>query len=219
MDRLTVIVPVKGRNPKSRLREILGVEERRQLVLLMIQDLLKTIDRAGLLSNTYVVSPDEGILRFAGKCGAKEISEREERGVNAAVELAMRETNSSERWFIIPGDIPFASEEDIARVLYFSGSGSRIVISPSRTLDGTNLLLMRRQTSIELSYDRDSFRNHIAAAAHSRFPLAVYCSSRVMLDIDTVDDVKVALESRITNTTASFLDSKFRGGVPWTRDS
>ncbi len=204
----TVVIPVKGSNPKSRLSGILGSEARRELVKAMLQDVLNTVGEARLIDHTHVVSADPEILRFASHSGARPIIEEVESGVNAAVELAMNQTGDAEGWLILPADIPFITERDVARALQFTEGGAEVVISPSRALDGTNLLLFRSGTKMKLSYDRDSFRGHLAAAAHSRFSVAVCCSKTVTLDIDSVEDVDLALASGLRNATTALLESK-----------
>ena len=203
-----VIVPVKKANPKSRLSEILTLKERRELVSVMLEDVIRPIESAGLLNQTYLVSSDEESLRFASKLGARTLRETSEDGVNAAVERGMRETPDSEGWLILPADIPFLTSRDLPRILGFSESGAAIVMSPSREFNGTNLLLLERGSRLKLSYERNSFSNHLATAARSGFSVAVYCSWTVTLDIDSVEDVRLALSKGITNATTTFLKSK-----------
>ena len=83
-----------------------------------------------------------------------------------------------------------------------------VVLSPSREFNGTNLLLLGRGSRLKLSYDRNSFSSHLAAAARSGFSVAVYCSWTVTLDIDSVEDVRLALARGIKNGTTTFLKSK-----------
>ena len=203
-----VIVPLKKDDPKSRLSGILSLQERRELVRAMLEDVVKPIESAGLLNQTYVVSSDGGSLRFASKLGARPVREASEKGVNAAVERGMKETLDSEGWLVLPGDIPFLTTRDLSRVLGFCESGASIVISPSREFNGTNLLLLGRGSPLRLSYDRNSFSSHLAGAARSGFSVAVYCSWTVTLDIDSVEDVSLALSQGVENATTRFLKSK-----------
>jgi len=203
-----VIVPLKKSNPKSRLSGILSLDERRELVRVMLEDMVNPIESAGLLNQTYVVSPDEENLRFASKLGAMPVREASDMGVNAAVERGMKERPDSQGWLILPADIPFLTSRDVSRVLGFWESGAAVVISPSREFNGTNLLLLGRGSRLKLSYDRNSFASHLAAAARSGFSVAVYCSWTVTLDIDSVEDVRLALARGVKNGTTTFLKSK-----------
>jgi len=203
-----IIVPVKKANPKSRLSGVLGLEDRRELVRLMLEDMISSIDSEGLLNQTFVVSSDEESLRFASQLGVRPVREASEEGVNAAVEKGIRETPDSEGWLILPADIPFLTKRDLSRVLSFCESGAANVISPSRQFNGTNLLLLERGARLKLSYDMNSFSSHLAGAARSGFSVAVYCSWTVTLDIDSVEDVSLALSKRVKNGTTTFLKSK-----------
>jgi len=80
-----VIVPLKKANPKSRLSGILSLGERRELARVMLQDVVKPLESAGFLNQTYLVSPDEESLRFASQLGVRPVREASEEGVNAAV--------------------------------------------------------------------------------------------------------------------------------------
>jgi len=203
-----VVLPVKGGNPKSRLSGTLGIEGRRELVRAMIRDVLAAVKDAGLLEQTIVVSPDRDILNYTSSYGAREAWERRERGVNAAVEMAIQKNKEAEGWLILPADVPFITKRDLKRALEFTEAGADVVISPSRELDGTNLLLIGRERKIQLSYDRNSFRAHIAEAARRGYSVAVYCSKTVMLDIDSVEDVEEGLASGARNETTTFLESR-----------
>lgn len=179
----------------------------------MLKDVMETLRGSGLLKQTYVVSSDEEILQYTTELGAGPIAEVSEDGVNAAVELGMRETPSADGWLVLPSDIPFLTKQDLSRVLEFSEAGMKIVISPSREFDGTNLLLFERGSQLKLSYDRDSFSNHLAAAARSGYSVAVYCSQTVTLDLDSIEDVWLAIEFGVRNATTNFLESKLvKGG-------
>src|SRR6266571_7569815 len=198
-------MPLKKANPKSRLSGILSLEERRELVRVMLQDVVKPIESGGLLNQTYLVSSDEESLRFASQLGVRPVREASEKGVNAAVERGMRETPDSEGWLILPADIPFLTNRDLSKVLSSCESGAAIVISPSREFNGTNLLLLERGARLNLSYDMNSFSSHLVAAARSGFSVSVYCSWTVALDIDSVEDVSLVLSKGVKNGTTTFL--------------
>jgi 2-phospho-L-lactate/phosphoenolpyruvate guanylyltransferase len=208
VDSPTVLVPVKRGNPKSRLTPILDRDDRRELVRRMLKDVMGTLRASGLIRQTYIISSDEEILRYTSGLGAEPIAEVGERGVSAAVEWGMRETHDAEGWLILPSDIPFLTTQDVSRVLEFNEAGMEVVLAPSREFNGTNLLLFERGYPVKLSYDKDSFSNHLAAAARSGYTVAVYCSRTVTLDLDSIEDIRLALSFGVKNVTTSFLESK-----------
>lgn len=171
----------------------------------MLRDVLSTIRRASLIKSTYVVSHDINAINLAKALGANTIREGEPAGVNNAVEIAIERTKDSEFWIVIPSDIPFLKVSDIKNVIKLIRIGFDAVISPSIKMDGTNLLAFSINSKPELSYDRNSFWNHLADIARRGLKLAVYCRLSIMLDIDTVDDIERAISIGARAKTAIFL--------------
>jgi 2-phospho-L-lactate guanylyltransferase len=202
--KTAVVVPVKNSEPKSRLASILSEPARRKLTLVALSDVLKAFGSANEGMEIFVVSSDQEVLREAAEAGTNLVGEREDAGVNSAVSLAMKLTADADRWLVVPSDIPFVRPEDIARVLELS-EGGRVVIAPSREMNGTNLLLMGKDSRISLHYDEDSFWGHLRDAAGRGLGVAVYAQMTVMLDIDSARDVEACLEMNISTETTKFL--------------
>ena len=157
----------------------------------------------------FVVSSDREVLQQAAAEGANLLGEGVDKGVNAAVNLALDMTSEACRWLIIPSDIPFLEADDIRRVLEL-GKRARVVIAPSREMSGTNLLLMGRDSRIPLSYDDDSFWNHLKNAARRGLRVAIYARMTAMLDLDSTPDLQAALRMNVTNETTRFLRRALR---------
>ena len=75
MNKIALVIPVKGSNPKARLSSLFGPRERKQLQVAMLEDTLYAVAKAKKNLHTYVVSSDHEILQFAGSllsfCGRK----------------------------------------------------------------------------------------------------------------------------------------------------
>ena len=71
MKSFFVLIPVKSSGVKSRLASVLSLEERRELESLMLTGVLSSIQEAGLLMETHVVTSDPEILRLATDWGAR----------------------------------------------------------------------------------------------------------------------------------------------------
>jgi len=210
MRRFAIVIPVKGENPKGRLGELLSKREKKQLQLSMLEDTLATIAQARKLGQTYVVSSDKDILRFAERYGVGSISEEKDRGVNQAVERAVLALGRYEGWMIIPADIPLITPNDIRTVLTLVRMGSSIVISPSEDYSGTNLLLMSKRSMIPLHYDDDSFTKHVEEASRRGFRFSVYYSQNVGFDIDRASDVHRYFSFGRRNSTMNLLERTLR---------
>jgi 2-phospho-L-lactate guanylyltransferase len=209
MRELAVIIPFKGETPKSRLSGVLSPAERANLSYMMLEDVLNAVVEAGMISSCYVVSSDRIALALAEKVEAKTIKEEKSTGVDAAVRLGI-EFSKTGRPMIIPADIPSISASEIREALSLDSENADVVLSPSRAFDGTNLLLFSEENPVELSYDRDSFWNHLRAAARRSAKVAVYTGRGVILDIDTDEDLRTLAELEINIPSADFARKVFR---------
>lgn len=207
MSRLAVVVPVKSRGHKTRLSGMMSSAERALLAGHLLDDTLANLKSADLLSRAFIVSADEGALRRAEATGAGAVKERRDAGVNAAVRLAISSLSGSDLFLVLPSDIPLLSAEELHRALALRRAGADVVIAPSSTFNGTNLLLFSRDKMPELSYDKDSFWNHLASCARRGYTVAVTSGEGLMADIDEPADVARALKARINRRSLRFLKS------------
>jgi 2-phospho-L-lactate guanylyltransferase len=206
MNKIALIIPVKGSNPKARLSSIFAARERKQLQVAMLEDTLFAVARAKKNQHTYVVSSDREILKFAGRYGVGSVEEDRDRGVNEAVEGAMAKLGDYDGWLIMPADLPLISPNDIKTVFTLHRMGSSIIVSPSEDYSGTNLLLMTKKGRIALHYDDDSFNKHLGEATASGLRTAVYYSENVAFDIDHAGDVHRYFKFGRRNSTMNFLE-------------
>jgi 2-phospho-L-lactate/phosphoenolpyruvate guanylyltransferase len=205
-----VIIPVKGENPKGRLSPLLNPKQRRQLQVAMLEDTLQTLIRARMVAQTFVVSSDAQILEFAKRFGARAIAEPGDAGVNAAVNRGLEETAAYDRQLVIPADLPLLAVEDLKAGPMLAREGAQVVISPSETFDGTNMLLVTRGVGLALHYDDDSFRKHFASATARRLRVAVYYSRGVGFDIDRPSDVHRFFKYQRRGSTLTLLGRTLR---------
>ena len=188
MDPLVVIIPVKSAGKKSRLSDLLSSTQRGQFSKLMLRNVLRALSQAGL-GRIHVVSSDVEILEFAQGHGAKPVPEASDSGVNEAVRTGIRATHAKE-YLILPSDLPFLGPSDLLSMLKLWAGGLDLVVSPSCAFDGTNALLFAPGTNFPLSYDRDSFWNHLYSAAKLELSVGVCSRIGVMFDIDTPEDFR-----------------------------
>ncbi len=205
-----VVIPVKGENPKGRLASILGLAERRQLQVAMLEDTMQTLARARMLGNTYVVSSDPRILTFVQRFGAVAVAEPKDEGVSSAVSRGLRATEAHERRLIIPADLPLLAVEDLKAGPMLAREGAQVVISPSETFDGTNMLLLSSDARVPLHYDDDSFRKHFGDASALGLRVAVYYSRGVAFDVDRPTDVHRFFKFGRRGSTLTFLARTLR---------
>ena len=201
---LAVLVPVKSSGAKSRLSGVLSEGERREFASLLLKDLLAALGRAGLLESTYVISSDRGALRMAESKGANGIPEPRDEGVNSAVSRGVRAVVSADTFMVLPADLPLVGPGDVKHVLALRSEGLSAVLVPSMAFNGTNALLYSPSDGLKLSYDDDSFWNHLRSAARKGIPCAVSSPRGIVFDVDSPDDFRALAESRASGSSAAF---------------
>lgn len=189
MKSLGVIVPVKSAGVKSRLSPVLSASERRALALALFRGLMAVLEKAGLASDCWVVSSDRAVLRGASSIGAHPVAEDSDAGVNSAVRRGMKDASGASEFLVLPSDLPLLRATDVQGLLRLRAAGPRVVIAPSRSFDGTNALLFPRSPRFPLSFDKDSFWNHLAGASRLGLPVGVSARARVMFDVDSPADL------------------------------
>jgi 2-phospho-L-lactate guanylyltransferase len=186
---MAVLIPFKADRRKSRLSRVLDPNQRNRLAELMLADVLGVFRRADLLSRCYVVTSDEKVLALVRKLGARTIAEPRDEGVNGAVGMGVRTLIGNRDFMVVPSDLPLLTPDEVGTALALK-RGFDCVVSPSRSFNGTNLLIFSGGTALALSYDSDSFWNHVSGAARKGLSLAVYCGEGVLSDVDTPEDLR-----------------------------
>ncbi len=198
-----IVVPFKSKNSKSRLSSVLEPSARRRFAKIMLSEVLAVVREARLISRCYVVSSDATALSVAKLSGASPVLERSDKGVNAAIARTMNLLKDEDRFLVIPSDLPLLKPKELRHALSL-GSQFRCVLSPSRSFDGTNLFLFSRKDDIALSYDSNSFWNHVDEAAKKGASLAVYSGKGVVFDVDRADDLWELARARINTPSTRF---------------
>jgi 2-phospho-L-lactate guanylyltransferase len=163
-----------------------------------------------MVRDAFIVSSNRQMLEFARRFGANPLPETADTGVNSAVLLGLDSTSAYERRMVIPADLPLLSVEDIKMGPMLAREGAQIVVSPSESFDGTNMLLFTRGARIELHYDDDSFRKHVAAANARGARVAVYYSRGVGFDIDRPRDIHRFFKYNKRGSTLTLLGRTLR---------
>lgn len=217
--KVFAIVPVKNfESGKSRLASLLTVEERVKLSELFLDYTLNTLTNTSAISNVVVVSSDKRAEGIAKIHNAKFLQEKKNQGVNAAVALADVYISgyAVDATIVIPQDLPLLLPEDIERICTSAQEHEKcLVICPSLRFDGSNALLRRPPLLITTNYDNDSYNVHIKKAKASNAIIKIIKTKRIMIDIDTVEDVinLIKINSRNKdniNKAVGFLTSKIK---------
>jgi len=203
MISFAVLIPVKSSGAKSRLSSVLSSAERRELEALLLSGVLRALREAGLLAATHVVSSDNEILRLATRSGAGTVREARDEGVNAAVEAGVGYLGRPEKVLVLPSDLPLLRPSQLKHMFRLS-EVLQVVIAPSASFNGTNALLFRPRDGLALSYDNDSFWNHIRASGRKGLSVAVVSNPGLSFDLDSPDDLRNIQHARVRAPAIAF---------------
>src|SRR5437879_101173 len=156
------IVPVKTlADAKRRLSRHLTIQERRLLVLAMLEDVLNAIQASNAFQETIVVSPDKTVIAAATKHGSKSLLQTGpglNTGIQQATSLSIK-TGATITANIL-ADIPLIQPQDLDEILRIGSDSARVILSPSFD-GGTNIMLRSPPNIICNSYGRWGFTRHI----------------------------------------------------------
>ena len=200
---LAVLIPVKSSGAKSRLASVLSMKERRELEYLLLIGVLSAMREAGLLAETSVVTSDPEILKLATDHGARAVREARDQGVNAAVEAGVRAAGLASKALVLPSDLPLLRASEVKHLVGLSEL-LRVVIAPSTSFNGTNALVFPTESGLALSYDRDSFWNHVRSSAREGLSVGVCSDPGLTFDLDSPEDLRFLAKSEASNPAVEF---------------
>ena len=191
-ERIVAIVPVGAlERAKSRLGEVLDAEERRDLVIALLERTLAATRDTPRVSETVVVTPDDEVASIARSAGARVIRQAD-RGLNHGLDEARAAAvdDGATALLVLPADLPEVSPaaiEDVLATLDVEPA-PLVAIVPDRHGRGTNSLLLAPPGVIDFAFGGDSrvAHRHAADAASTRI---VELDGPLSLDIDTPEDL------------------------------
>lgn len=198
------IVPVKELDSaKSRLIGHLTSEQRRGLLLAMLDDVLSAL--SGL--PTIVICPEDISTYLKGREDVIFLLQKKGKDLNSAVLQANTfaiETGAQATLFI-PADMPLISSEDVGTVCRL-GKNSRAVITKARD-GGTGILYRRPPEVMDCRFTSDSFSDHQREAREKGIEMCVHTSFPLSLDIDTFEDLRLFMAHGKGTKTFEYLKS------------
>jgi 2-phospho-L-lactate guanylyltransferase len=185
------VVPVKNLNlSKRRLSTVFTSQERRQLTLAMLGDVLAALKASAAVSGTVVVGEDADVQQIAEKLGADYLA-ASKTGLNPAIEEASAycAQKYSGAVLVLPADIPRVTSRDINRIVELAKDGPAVVLASSSN-GGTNALYRSGADLIPACFGSKSFLRHIKKAYQKGVSTRLYFSPSIAMDIDSVRDLK-----------------------------
>ena len=183
-------------NAKSRLGTVLDTHERTQLSAFLVERTIRILKKSSNIDKIILVSSDRRVEKVASRYGAIFLREDSDSGVNSAVNKADEFciASGAEATLVLPIDLPLMIPEDIDIICKSALSDSHcMVLCPSYKFDGSNVLLRKPCDIIGTSYDANSYPMHVLAGIRKNIKIRVLFLNRLMIDIDTFQDIKKML--------------------------
>ena len=192
------IIPIKLFS-KAKTRLQLSTENTKILCQVLLEEVLETISQSSHIDKILLVSKEDEAFQIGKKFDCVEIFDETESGVNNAVMLADSwiSTNSFTRSVIFPQDIPFMTTHDIDTLFNFCIPENSVILVPSRHFDGTNALIRTPSDIMTTRYDEGSYRSQFDSAVIKTSHYSLALIQRIMLDIDSCDDVNFAIQKNM----------------------
>ena len=159
----------------------------------------RQVAQSSHIDKILLVSKEDEAFQIGKKFDCVEIFDETESGVNNAVMLADSWISASSftRSVIFPQDIPFMTTHDIDTLFNFCIPENSVILVPSRHFDGTNALIRTPSDIMTTRYDEGSYRSQFDSAVIKTSHYSLALIQRIMLDIDSRDDVNFAIQKNM----------------------
>jgi 2-phospho-L-lactate guanylyltransferase len=186
------VVPVKEtEGAKQRLAPLLAPAQRRELAVVMAEDVLEALAAVTALAGIVVVTLDARATRLAQRIGARVLTDGAREGHTGAVTAAVRALGREGRGGMItmPGDIPRVTADEVAAVLAAHHAARSFTIVPAHDDRGSNAVLCSPPDAVPLRFGDDSFFPHLDAARTLGIEPTIVRLPGIAMDIDHPADL------------------------------
>ena len=190
--KIVAIVPIKNtESSKSRLSTVLNQNQRRNLVNFLLDVTMKELNKSSFITDILLVSSDKYFKEVYNTKKIEFLTDFNE-GVNKAISLAdsYLEDQKIDASIVIPIDLPLITSCDVDYFCRMSMEFPKcVIISPSKRLDGTNMMLRKPHNVIRTYYDDSNYQNHFLEAKLYNIPIKPVYRENLSFDIDTIEDL------------------------------
>lgn len=204
MRAIWAIIPIKDLSrAKQRLSSLLTSDERRNLGLAMLEDVLSAVTGAKSLTGVMLVSADPDACHMAQGFGVRILNDEGSDGLNQAVTSAAQllAQEGIPRIVVLHGDMPLAKPDEIERLIAALGPAPALSIAPDSARNGSNAMAISPPGVIPFRYGRHSFTAHLQEAARKNIAPKVLDLPGLAFDVDAPEDL-FALAAAAGNTRA-----------------
>ncbi len=187
------MIPVKSlETAKSRLAQDLTPKERAELVLWMLDRVLRSCREAGL-SETYLVGGEGRVADLGRRYGARLLPEL---GctLNETLERTLAFVRGSNACVLLAADLPLLTPEDLMRLIRPWERWGAAALAPSRD-GGTNALLLPPACPLTPAFGPGSASRHRMQLVAAGVSVEEVRTLGLMHDVDRPEDLTEAIRS------------------------
>ena len=202
------VIPVKQiSQAKQRLSKILSSEERRDFFSAMLEDVLSMMVKIDFFEKIILATNCPHAISIAGRHGITHFETGPDDGLNQAAGETVNHLleNGIRDMFLIPGDIPLITEEEINSVLKAHPSAPSLTIIPSRDKLGSNCILLSPPSRMPLKFGPDSYFRHLEIAQTNGLKINPMVFPGFGLDIDEPKDLFELLKAEGNTRSQKYL--------------
>ncbi len=197
---------------KMRLADVLDRQDRAELALAMLVDVLAACRESGCFDEIAVISNDSEVFWQVREAGAKPLAEPATlSGLNESLTFGQRylaRRVAVDELVVLPADVPMILAADVREVVdALAGPEPRVVLVRSRD-NGTNALALRPPEAVAMHYGRNSADAHRADADANDVPVIELANERLAFDVDSPDDLALLPTLAVGATTAGWLAAR-----------
>ena len=203
-----LLIPIKApARVKTRLADVLTLEERQRLVWAMFEDVCSAAAAAALPDAVFLVTSYERAIERARHVGFGAIVETGQDSESASVDYASRllAEQGFDAVLRLPADVPLVRAEDIDQLLAIDRAPPAALLVPSLEGTGTNALLRTPPDLFPSRFGPDSLALHCEEAARAGVDIFLVQNRRIALDLDEARDLEAFLAAGSDTRTSRFL--------------
>jgi 2-phospho-L-lactate guanylyltransferase len=206
---VAAIIPLNrlGR-AKARLGGLLSPEERRELTLINLRQVIEAAKGAGL--GPVVLTPEpEDVAVLLGEDANVMAEDPGRSGLSGQLEGAIAGRDMA---VIVHADLPLATAGDLKRVVDVAMAAPVASVTLVESSDGgTNVMVLRPPGRFALAYGAGSHAEHARRAREAGMLVASVISPALALDLDTPADIAAFLDREDGRTSPAGLYLLARG--------
>ncbi len=206
-----LIIPVKKINDaKFRLKSLLNHNQRKQLFLAMLEDVLSAVKSIPEIENISLATICPTAIKIGKKYNASILDTFLDEGQTEAIKKSAKtlDKNGIKNMLLLPADVPLITETEIRKVIEAHKSHPMMTIVPARDKRGSNCIALSPPTAVPLSFGPNSYFPHIELARNSELKLNSISLPGIGLDIDTPSDLKELCKKPIRTRAQKFLNDQ-----------